>query len=1049
MVRRNRLAEGGIGLLVALVVVAVVSRAVANNGTGSQAETYYHELGGRRPLAVSSQDFLIKLRRSPDKAESVRPDWLGPATRNPPADARELRAVWHEVQRCEARLSRAGMHVRRGLPNAAGLAQRADVEWVLPILHQPGSDVPIYLSDQLVVRFAPGVRPAVADEIIRGARCETLRSDERVANRYIVRVRNPRGIEPLTIANALHERADVLYAHPDFLLVRKAYNAGSILDPLYAEQWNLDGDVAKGASANADMNVEAAWDSRPDGAGEGVASIRVAIIDDSVEKDHPDLAANYWAGRDYDPSYPDPYDDDPSPDMPGQMHGTSCAGVAVASANTLGGRGVAPRCGLIGIKCFESSISETADAFWFAVDPNGDLDHSDGAAVISNSWGFVNGTLQPPDVVEAINDAARNGRNGKGCIVLFAAANDSYTVNGVNALAQLESVLCVGGSNSYAEHTEYSDVGPEVSVVAPTSDAEPPRVRRWALSVTTTDVSGDWGREPGDYTSTFGGTSAATPAVAGVCALVLSQDPTLTGVQVRAIVEHTAVQIDPAYAQIDGITGHSHRFGYGRVDAGAAVAAANAGIRWPAPVRGLTCEITGTDLLASWENPPLDFATALVVMSQQPFAWRPTDGVSYSVQQEVAPGVRVVQNNDAASCRLMNVAPSGYFLGVYACSPQGRYGWGAKCQAFRGGVTLFYDDSEGTDPGWVHGGNGDVWERDIPTSSTSMWDQFVYGGGPLSGVRNDGDRAIGGDRCWGTGLTGAVGFIYGYTSNSATYLRTPLIPVPNISGPVYLSFYDWCLLETPFDYCTIKVLDESNNVVQVLETNYGGDYDWTARYYRLGDVANRQIRVQFELLSDGVGERNGWCIDEVRLVLTPDGGPPPSSPPVASDVQASLLSGTSVDVTLVATDPDPSHILTFIIASLPAHGTLTTLAGAPIGSVPFTLPDHGRVVRYIASRYEGYDTFTFRATDGRDTSAPATATIQVRRPDADFDNDGDVDVLDFNFFIMCFRGANQPPIFPECAITDIDGDTDVDLSDFTYLTRCFNGPNNPMGNDCL
>lgn len=63
----------------------------------------------------------------------------------------------------------------------------------------------------------------------------------------------------------------------------------------------------------------------------------------------------------------------------------------------------------------------------------------------------------------------------------------------------------------------------------------------------------------------------------------------------------------------------------------------------------------------------------------------------------------------------------------------------------------------------------------------------------------------------------------------------------------------------------------------------------------------------------------------------------------------------------------------------------------------------------------------------------------------DFDADDDVDLDDFGFFQLCFRGPNAPPLYPACWLPDYDADDDVDLMDFGRFQACFNGPNRPPG----
>ncbi|MFX1296065.1 MAG: S8 family serine peptidase [Promethearchaeota archaeon] len=88
---------------------------------------------------------------------------------------------------------------------------------------------------------------------------------------------------------------------------------------------------------------------------------------------------------------------------------------------------------------------------------------------------------------------------------------------------------------------------------------------------------------PNNYMNGFGGTSSATPLVAGVAALLLSINPALTWVQTRQILRDTAVKIDLANVDPvgqwvdtdgDGIVDYSQWYGFGRIDAQAAVQAA-------------------------------------------------------------------------------------------------------------------------------------------------------------------------------------------------------------------------------------------------------------------------------------------------------------------------------------------------------------------------------------------------------------------------------------------------------------------------------------------
>ena len=840
------------------------AKAAVAPSKGQSGELYCFDANGKFGLCVMPDVSLAKVAGG-SFVPGVRPDFLGDHPRRSPDQS---------VARLEGQMARRGLFVV-GSGEGARLTDRDDVVWVLPVLSSASSgNTPFFLTDEVVVRFQPTVTRLDAEALVTEQGCVVHEWNRRVNGLCLLRVEEPESLMTLSVANGLAEASVVRYSHPNFIVPKQIYGrsdtSGRDPDPLYSsKQWHLDGDVDKGASEGADINTEAAWSA----GGEGSASIRVAVIDfDGVDRNHPDLLP-CWTGRNYQELGDGQPTDDPSPTRDDEDHGTCVAGCAVAAANDIGVRGVAPGCGLIGIK---ADIDQywLAEAFYFAVDPDEDGDHSDGAAVIINSWGI--GTYAPTVLVDAIQSAASDGRDGKGCLVLFAAGNNGHTVDGVSALAQLDCVICVGASNSYGEHSEYSDVGPEVDVVAPSGDGGDDGIRqRDALRIWTTDVTGENGYDESDYTE-FSGTSAATPICAGVAALVLSQNPDLTGGEVRGILEHTAVPMDAPYDRRDPVTGHSHRFGYGKVDAAAAVLAAKAKDVWPEPVSNLTCSSVEQGVDLAWGNPDENHARTLVVRSRAPLNWAPTDGDIYQVGGEPVDGVVVVAMLDAKSAFTDETTLTGaFFYGVFACSVDDLYSWGSKCRCRRGTLVLFYDDCESADPGWTHGGTGDNWARGVPTSAT--YGQFTAGSGPLPG--RDRDRAIDGNSCWGTGLYG------NYPAGAEVYLRTPTIDLPaarsRANGTTFLEFRDWCLLETGYDRCEVRVLGADGSLIGTLEDDGGGDYDWTRRVFDISDYAGQQVRIEFRLVSDDKYQRDGWFIDEVEVYTA---GALIVSSPVAGEV---------------------------------------------------------------------------------------------------------------------------------------------------------------------
>jgi subtilisin-like proprotein convertase family protein len=200
-------------------------------------------------------------------------------------------------------------------------------------------------------------------------------------------------------------------------------------------------------------------------------------------------------------------------------------------------------------------------------------------------------------------------------VIVFAAGNANRPTNGTvneqgwpnNLLKGVTAwlggftvhpdVITVSACTSLNKKSAYSNWGAEVSVCAPSNNAPPgiglqetgyiytpPEVKGPlpGLGIVTTDRLGSEGYDPGNFTSDFGGTSSATPLVAGVAALVLSANPDLTAVEVKQILQQTADKIvdnsaDPQFGLQKGTYeagGRCDWFGYGKVNAFRAVQAA-------------------------------------------------------------------------------------------------------------------------------------------------------------------------------------------------------------------------------------------------------------------------------------------------------------------------------------------------------------------------------------------------------------------------------------------------------------------------------------------
>ncbi|MBP6126719.1 S8 family serine peptidase [Flavobacterium sp.] len=357
-------------------------------------------------------------------------------------------------------------------------------------------------------------------------------------------------------------------------------------DPLFGGQWALNGTTAP----NADINACQAWTI---GTGTGV---KVAVLDNGIKLDHPDLAANiyplsYNAETLTSPSQLTPHPSYISSQYSNIMsnHGTHVAGIIGAKGNNgIKFSGVAPNCTLMGISHFLQfegfSINHT-ERLGYGIN----WAKLQGAEVINCSWHYdetLNPTTETPfstTLLESfIIDFIENGREGKGGILVFAAGNTD--VAGINYPASFDArILTIGASDTFGQRASFSSYD-VVTTSNRTVDVVAPGVNIGSLIVnilpgaTIADPSmpSVQAVDPnGSIDQTYSqGTSMAAPHVSGVAALMLSVNPCLTGQQIRDIIEQTAQKVGGyTYATtVDRPNGTWHKeMGYGLLDAHAAV----------------------------------------------------------------------------------------------------------------------------------------------------------------------------------------------------------------------------------------------------------------------------------------------------------------------------------------------------------------------------------------------------------------------------------------------------------------------------------------------
>lgn len=329
-------------------------------------------------------------------------------------------------------------------------------------------------------------------------------------------------------------------------------------DPKFPDQWHLQNTGQTSGVSGEDVNITGAWNAYK---GTGIV---IGIVDDGLDWSHPDLDDYYESTLDYDYCQDD---GDPSP-ASNKAHGTASAGVAAGVGdNNLGVSGSAPMAGLAGLKLIACSTTDIRESSALGHERQ-DID------IYSNSWGPSDDgeTLQGPGplMMAAMENDALLGRGGLGNIITWAAGNglDDNDNSNYDGYANLRYTIAVTAVTHYGVQSYYAEPGANILVASPSNgDGE---------GITTTDNQGSGGYTANDYTDTFGGTSSATPLVSGVIALMLEANANLTWRDVQHILVHTSRQNDASTSVTSWATngaGHdvSHKYGFGVVDAGAAV----------------------------------------------------------------------------------------------------------------------------------------------------------------------------------------------------------------------------------------------------------------------------------------------------------------------------------------------------------------------------------------------------------------------------------------------------------------------------------------------
>ncbi|NXN65734.1 PCSK4 convertase, partial [Himantopus himantopus] len=352
-------------------------------------------------------------------------------------------------------------------------------------------------------------------------------------------------------------------------------------DPWFHKQWYMNNDI------NTDLNILTAWSKGYTGLG-----VVLTVLDDGIEKDHPDLSANYDPLASYDFNSNDP---DPQPRYTAgdeNRHGTRCAGeVAAAANNQICGAGIAYNAKVGGVRMLDGPITDMVEAQSLSLRPQhihiysaswGPEDNGktvDGPGVLAME-AFYRGVTKVSLALAPGTSLARGlpahcpsaspcqGRGGLGSIFIWASGNGGINYDNCNCDGYTNSIytLSVGSVLAGGQRPRYSE-GCSAILTTTYSSRTTSKVQ-----IVTTDLHHR-------CTDKHTGTSASAPLAAGMIALALEANPALTWRDLQHLVIRTskAAHLQAEDWAVNGVGRKvSHYYGYGLLDAGLLVDVAKA-----------------------------------------------------------------------------------------------------------------------------------------------------------------------------------------------------------------------------------------------------------------------------------------------------------------------------------------------------------------------------------------------------------------------------------------------------------------------------------------
>ena len=533
-------------LISVFVLNCTINEAVAGSSfskSSFKSSVYYHYFKEKIPLSIDQEQIAIEQR--PNKKVDL--DSFGISSKK---DFEQT--IGSDLSLRKFKLPKKHEEVINIIPD---IAENKDVEFISPVFRTKNNDKIIF-KKTIKIGFKANISEEVREQIIVQIPMAIVQNRNwgNRPNVYLIRTNKKSSLEVLEIANQIAQLPEVEFAEPGMVTTVKLHYIPN--DPGFEYCWGLhntgqdfnvtdpDGTMyTVYGIPDVDMDAPEAWDIT-----HGDASIVVAVLDTGVQQNHPDI--RQIKGRNFfglDPNIPSSWDgtSDGGPVTFWDNHGTAVAGCISGDNNALGTIGIAHDCKIVSLRIMEN-IGPTQKH------PEGELHGDPDNVIMALTWATYNGikitcnSWASPYSGDVANMfySTRTFNNMTHFAAVLNPKDDPVTDS--RFPANCESVI--GVQAVYNDANRFGLPGSEVELSAP------------GFAIYTTDRTDPNRGYDGESDYIFqSGTSFACPYAAGVAALLLSIDNTLTPVNIDYILSDSAVDLgDPGYDQ---------DFGFGLVNA--------------------------------------------------------------------------------------------------------------------------------------------------------------------------------------------------------------------------------------------------------------------------------------------------------------------------------------------------------------------------------------------------------------------------------------------------------------------------------------------------